>query len=40
MEAYSRYLLEGQGRATALREAMRSLRATRPHPFRTACENR
>jgi hypothetical protein len=32
MEAYYRNLLAGQGRATALREAMRSLRATRPHP--------
>jgi CHAT domain-containing protein/tetratricopeptide (TPR) repeat protein len=32
MEAYYRNLLAGQGRATALREAMRWLRATRPHP--------
>ncbi|EPX58744.1 hypothetical protein D187_003705 [Cystobacter fuscus DSM 2262] len=32
MEAYYRNLLTGQGRAAALREAMRSLRATRPHP--------
>ncbi|HYI00656.1 CHAT domain-containing tetratricopeptide repeat protein [Hyalangium sp.] len=32
MEAYYRNLLAGQGRATALREAMRSLRATQPHP--------
>jgi CHAT domain-containing protein len=32
MEAYYRNLLAGQGRASALREAMRSLRATRPHP--------
>ncbi len=32
MEAYYRDLLAGQGRATALREAMLSLRATRPHP--------
>jgi CHAT domain-containing protein/lipopolysaccharide biosynthesis regulator YciM len=32
MEAYYRNLLAGQGRATALREAMLSLRATRPHP--------
>jgi CHAT domain-containing protein len=32
MEAYYRNLLAGQGRASALREAMLSLRATRPHP--------
>ncbi|WP_164015960.1 CHAT domain-containing tetratricopeptide repeat protein [Pyxidicoccus trucidator] len=32
MEAYYRNLLAGQGRATALREAMRWLRATKPHP--------
>ncbi|MFY0528358.1 tetratricopeptide repeat protein [Archangium gephyra] len=32
MEAYYRNLLAGRGRATALREAMLSLRATRPHP--------
>jgi CHAT domain-containing protein/Tfp pilus assembly protein PilF len=32
MEAYYRKLLEGQGRAAALREAMLWLRATRPHP--------
>jgi len=32
MEAYYHNLLAGQGRATALREAMRSLRATKPHP--------
>ncbi|MFY0584035.1 CHAT domain-containing protein [Cystobacter fuscus] len=32
MEAYYRHLLAGQGRAAALREAMRSLRATRSHP--------
>ncbi|WP_240360439.1 CHAT domain-containing tetratricopeptide repeat protein [Pyxidicoccus caerfyrddinensis] len=32
MEAYYRNLLAGQGRASALREAMRSLRASRPHP--------
>jgi CHAT domain-containing protein len=33
METYYRNLLAGQGRATALREAMRSLRRTRPHPY-------
>ncbi|HZI04112.1 MAG TPA: CHAT domain-containing protein, partial [Archangium sp.] len=33
MESYYRNLLAGQGRATALREAMRVLRATRPHPY-------
>ncbi|HYI01992.1 CHAT domain-containing tetratricopeptide repeat protein [Hyalangium sp.] len=32
MEAYYRNLLAGQGRASALREAMRSLRLSRPHP--------
>jgi CHAT domain-containing protein/Tfp pilus assembly protein PilF len=32
MEAYYRNLLAGQGRATALREAMRALRTTLPHP--------
>jgi CHAT domain-containing protein len=32
MEGYYRNLLAGQGRATALREAMRTLRETRPHP--------
>ncbi|MDY7229150.1 CHAT domain-containing tetratricopeptide repeat protein [Hyalangium rubrum] len=32
MEAYYRNLLAGQGRATALREAMRALRTTQPHP--------
>jgi CHAT domain-containing protein/Tfp pilus assembly protein PilF len=32
MEAYYRHLLSGQGRATALREAMRELRRTQPHP--------
>ena len=32
MEAYYRHLLAGQGRATALREAMRELRRTQPHP--------
>ncbi|MDC0715205.1 CHAT domain-containing protein [Stigmatella sp. ncwal1] len=32
MEAYYRALLAGQGRATALREAMRELRLTQPHP--------
>ncbi|MDC0709466.1 CHAT domain-containing protein [Stigmatella sp. ncwal1] len=32
MEAYYRNLLAGQGRAFALHEAMRSLRASRPHP--------
>ncbi len=31
-EAYYRNLLAGQGRATALREAMRALRETQPHP--------
>jgi CHAT domain-containing protein/Tfp pilus assembly protein PilF len=32
MEAYYRNLLAGRGRSTALREAMRALRETRPHP--------
>jgi CHAT domain-containing protein/tetratricopeptide (TPR) repeat protein len=32
MEAYYRHLLAGQGRASALREAMRELRRTQPHP--------
>jgi CHAT domain-containing protein/tetratricopeptide (TPR) repeat protein len=32
MEAYYRNLLAGQGRATALREAMRALRLTQGHP--------
>lgn len=32
MEAYYRQLLTGLGRATALREAMRSLRLTQAHP--------
>jgi tetratricopeptide (TPR) repeat protein len=32
MEAYYRNLLAGQGRAAALREAMRELRTTLPHP--------
>jgi CHAT domain-containing protein len=32
MEAYYRNLFAGQGRATALREAMRALRRTQPHP--------
>jgi len=32
MEAYYRNLLAGQGRATALREAMRALRLTQQHP--------
>jgi len=32
MEAYYRNLLAGQGRATALREAMRELRLTHAHP--------
>ena len=36
MEAYYRNLLAGQSRASALREAMRSLRATRPHPHHWA----
>jgi CHAT domain-containing protein len=32
METYYHHLLAGQGRATALREAMRELRRTQPHP--------
>jgi CHAT domain-containing protein len=32
MEDYYHHLLAGQGRATALREAMRELRRTQPHP--------
>jgi CHAT domain-containing protein len=32
MEAYYRHLLAGQGRATALRDAMRELRLTQAHP--------
>jgi CHAT domain-containing protein/Tfp pilus assembly protein PilF len=32
MESYYRNLLSGQGRASALREAMRTLRVTHPHP--------
>jgi CHAT domain-containing protein len=36
MKAYYRNLLAGQGRAAALRQAMRSLRATRPHPHEWA----
>jgi CHAT domain-containing protein/Tfp pilus assembly protein PilF len=32
METYYRNLLAGQGRASALREAMRSLRVSKPHP--------
>ncbi|HEX5750765.1 MAG TPA: tetratricopeptide repeat protein [Archangium sp.] len=32
MELYYSHLLAGQGRATALREAMRTLRSTQPHP--------
>jgi CHAT domain-containing protein len=33
MDAYYRNLLEGQGRASALLKAMRSLRASHPHPY-------
>ncbi len=33
MESYYRYLLAGEGRVTALREAMRELRKKRPHPY-------
>ncbi len=33
MDAYYRSLLEGRGRATALREAMLMLRHSRPHPY-------
>ncbi|MFP2910961.1 CHAT domain-containing protein, partial [Pyxidicoccus sp. 3LFB2] len=36
MEAYYQNLLAGQGRASALREAMLWLRATRPHPHHWA----
>ncbi len=36
METYYRNLLAGQGRASALRGAMRSLRASRPHPHHWA----
>ncbi|WP_395849820.1 tetratricopeptide repeat protein [Cystobacter fuscus] len=36
MDAYYRNLLAGQGRASALRQAMRSLRATHPHPHHWA----
>lgn len=36
MEAYYRNLLAGQGRATAMREAMRWLRAIHPHPYHWA----
>ncbi len=36
MEAYYRHLLAGQGRAAALREAMRELRRTHPHPHHWA----
>jgi len=32
MDGYYRNLLAGQGRASALREAMRALRQTKPHP--------
>jgi CHAT domain-containing protein/Tfp pilus assembly protein PilF len=32
MAAYYKHLLKGEGRASAMREAMRSLRATQPHP--------
>jgi tetratricopeptide (TPR) repeat protein len=33
MEGYYRQLLAGQGRATALREAMKALRKEKPHPY-------
>jgi CHAT domain-containing protein/Tfp pilus assembly protein PilF len=33
MEEYYRHLLRGQGRATALRQAMLSLREKEPHPY-------
>jgi CHAT domain-containing protein/Tfp pilus assembly protein PilF len=33
MESYYRNLRAGQGRGAALRDAMRSLRETRPHPY-------
>ncbi|RKH43614.1 CHAT domain-containing protein [Corallococcus sicarius] len=36
MEAYYRHLLMGEGRATALREAMRELRLALPHPHHWA----
>ncbi|MCP3138191.1 CHAT domain-containing tetratricopeptide repeat protein [Pyxidicoccus xibeiensis] len=36
MEGYYRHLLAGRGRAVALREAMRGLRATRTHPHHWA----
>ncbi len=36
MEGYYANLLKGQGRATALREAMRELRHTQPHPHHWA----
>jgi len=36
MERYYAHLLAGQGRATALREAMRELRRTQPHPHHWA----
>jgi CHAT domain-containing protein len=36
METYYRNLLAGQGRASALREAMRSVRESRPHPHHWA----
>ncbi|ATB30533.1 hypothetical protein MEBOL_003994 [Melittangium boletus DSM 14713] len=36
MGAYYRNLLAGQGRASALREAMRALRRTHPHPYHWA----
>ena len=36
MEAYYRHLLAGQGRATALRQAMRELRQSQPHPHNWA----
>ncbi|HEX8697374.1 MAG TPA: CHAT domain-containing protein, partial [Myxococcaceae bacterium] len=36
MNNYYRNLLAGQGRASALREAMRSLRASLPHPYHWA----
>jgi hypothetical protein len=32
MEAYYRSLLAGQGRATAMHEAMREVRLAQPHP--------
>jgi CHAT domain-containing protein/tetratricopeptide (TPR) repeat protein len=36
MEGYYHHLLAGQGRATALREAMHELRRTQPHPHHWA----